>query len=230
MRLRAGDVDALLGAARDMHEEIGVRLLRGRLAAVALHIGHRAADHEIPSLNAGEKILEPAVIGGAVLAIEFEGHRVKCVERIHADAALEAGAGELTEPPLHLVLHDEIGRAFRNMQKTIHALAREWRDGGGQFRVPDGEIIGFGNRVDRGPDDRMVDRLRNPFAHQIDLELTPAQALDIFGARTDRISRERAAGHAACTDFLIHIELLPMSFASSLSKLALLGQRTDYRP
>ena len=32
------------------------------------------------------------------------------LKRIHADAALEAGAGELAEPPLHLVLHHQVFR------------------------------------------------------------------------------------------------------------------------
>jgi hypothetical protein len=47
-----------------------------RLRAVALGIGHRAADHDIRGLRAGEEGEEAFVIVGAVRRIDVEGHRM----------------------------------------------------------------------------------------------------------------------------------------------------------
>jgi len=72
------------------------------------------------------------------------------IERIHADAALEAGAGQLTETPLHLVLHDEIGGTRGDVQEAIDAIAGEGRDGGSEFRILVGEIVGLATALIEG--------------------------------------------------------------------------------
>jgi hypothetical protein len=128
------------------------------------------------------------------------------IQRIHADATLEAGPRQLPEAALHLVLHDKIGGARRNMEETIDALAGQRRHRGSEFRIAVREVVSLRNRVDRGPDDRMVDRLGDQFAHQVDLQISAPQALNVIGPRPDRISRKR--GVTACSNFLIHLECL----------------------
>ena len=58
--------------------------------------------------------------------IDLISHRVQRIERIHADTTLEASAGQLSQPPLHLVLQDDILHVRSNMQETVDMLAGEW--------------------------------------------------------------------------------------------------------
>ncbi len=86
------------------------------------------------------------------------------VERVHADAALEAGAGELPEPALHLVLHHQVGRALGDVQKAVDALAGERRDRRRKLRVAHRQVVGLGHGVDRRANDRVIDRLVDELA------------------------------------------------------------------
>ena len=51
VHLGAGDVNAFVVALDHMQEQIGIALLVRRLGAVALRIGHGAADHDIGGLR-----------------------------------------------------------------------------------------------------------------------------------------------------------------------------------
>ena len=67
------------------------------------------------------------------------------------------------------------------------------RHRGREFGIAVREVVGLRDRVDRGPDDRMVDRLGDRLAHQVDVQISAPQALNVFGPRSDRISRNREA-------------------------------------
>ena len=111
MHLGAGDVDALVVALGHVQEQVGVALLVRRLGAVALRIGHGAADDDVGRLRALEEGEEALVIVGALLGVDVEGHRMAGADGVEPDAALEAGAGAPPELALHLVLGDELGGA-----------------------------------------------------------------------------------------------------------------------
>ncbi len=78
-----------------------------RFGAVALGIGHGAADHHIGGLRALEEGEEALVIIGAVLGVDVEGHGVAGADGVETDAALKAGSGAAAELALHLMLGDE---------------------------------------------------------------------------------------------------------------------------
>ncbi len=142
VRLGAADTHAVLGAPGDVHEQVGVGLLVRRLAAVALDVGHRAADHEVLALHVGEEALQPRVVRRAVLLVDLERHRVQRVEGVHAHAALKAGAGELAEAALHLVLRDQVVDAGAHVQEAVDALAGERRNHARQLGVLHRQVVG----------------------------------------------------------------------------------------
>ena len=189
VRLGATDIDAFGSTTHDMKEEVRIGLLRRRSAAIALHVGHRTANDHVCALHARQELLEPRVVVGPALLVQIVCHRVQRVERIHADAALEARARQLPKTALHLVLHDEIAGARGDMEEAVYAATGEGRDGGSQFGILVREIVSLRDRVDRRPDDGVVDRLFDELAHQIDLQPTTPEAFDVFGAGLDRIPR-----------------------------------------
>jgi hypothetical protein len=186
MRLGPAD-DHAAGAPLDHPaEQVGVVLVGRALAAVALGVGHRPADHEVLRLHGLDERQQARVVAGAVLPVDRPGRGVQRVDRVHADAALEAGAGELAEAPLHAVLHDDVLHALRDVQEAVDALTRRADDGGGERGVLGGEVVGAGDRVDRRADDRVIDGLRDLLAHVEDPQAARAQALDVLGAAGDR--------------------------------------------
>ena len=75
-----------------------------------------------------------------MLLVDVVGDRVQRVDRVHADAALKAGAGALAEPALHAVLHHHVVDALGDLQEAVHALAGELGLRGGQLGVLLGEV------------------------------------------------------------------------------------------
>jgi hypothetical protein len=69
----AADDDAVGALFDDADEQVGVGLLAGFLAAVALDVGHRAGDHQVVVLNVLHVRDEPLVIVGAALFVDFVG-------------------------------------------------------------------------------------------------------------------------------------------------------------
>ena len=110
VHLRAGDIDAFVVAPRHVQEQVDIALLMRRLGAVALRIGHGAADDDIGGLRALEEGEKAPVIIGAVLGVDIEGHGMAGADGIEPDAALKAGAGAAAEFALHLMLGDQFGR------------------------------------------------------------------------------------------------------------------------
>ncbi len=180
--LGAADHDPVVAPLDDAEVEVGVGLLGRALAAVALGVGHRAADDEVQLLHAADERAAALVIGRAVLLVDLVGHRIQRVDGVHADAALEAGAGELAEAALHAVLRHHVVRALGDVQEAVHRLAAEARVSQGQLRLGHREVVGGRHGVDGRPDHRVVDRLLDPLAEEVDLEAAAAQALDVAPA------------------------------------------------
>ena len=90
-----------------------------RLRAVALGIGHGAADHDIGRLRPLEEGKKALVIIGAGFGVDIEGHRMAGADCVEPDAALKAGAGAAAEFALHLMLGDEFGRVHRHVEEAV---------------------------------------------------------------------------------------------------------------
>ena len=204
--LGTGDVNPVLGATRDVQVHVGIGLRAWRLAAVALDVGHGASDHHVAALRHGDERLEALVIGGAALRVDLEGDRMQRVERVHSDAALEAGARELAKSALHLVLHDQVFGALGDVQEAVHPSPGVGRVRRGERRIAHREVVGLRDRVDRWTDHRMVHRLGDALAKQVNLEIAAAQALDVFGAGADRYGFGRG-GRGPCGGFCHGIPL-----------------------
>ncbi len=56
-----------------MDVEVGILLLMRRLRAVALDVGHGAADDLIAALDAGKKGFQTLVVGGAMPLVDLAG-------------------------------------------------------------------------------------------------------------------------------------------------------------
>jgi hypothetical protein len=192
MRLGAADIHALVGTPAHMHEHVGIGLLVRCLAAITFRIGHRPADHEAGALHLRDKIDEAPVITGAVRRVDVESDGMQCIDRIHAHAALEAGTGQLPEPALHLVLQDQVLRTAGHMQKPVDAFAGVRRHGGTKLRIAQRQFVGFSHRIDRRPDERVIDRLVNEFTEQEHAQLSATQTGDVILGAANRLAHSRS--------------------------------------
>ena len=106
----------------------------------------------------------------------------KRVQRVHADAALEAASGQRSQEPPHLAFLDEIVRALVNMGEAVDPLSGEM--GNGRHDLPVFrlvcEIVGESHCVHRRTDQRMVHDVSNPFAEKMHLQVQFFQALPVL--------------------------------------------------
>src|SRR4030042_3889953 len=119
MRFCPSHDDPIRLTFNDMEEEIGISLLRGAFTPVPLDLGHGAVKHEIVFLNVFQIIKKPLVVLGTFSLIYLIGYAREGVQRIPANAALEAGASFLAEQTQCLDLTDEILRAGVNRAEKI---------------------------------------------------------------------------------------------------------------
>ena len=108
MRLGSSNPDSLVGAIHDVNIEIRILLLVRRQRTIAFDVRHGTANNKVSFVHLGEKGEKPCVIPGAVFLVDFVRHGMQRVQRIHANAALKARAGQLSQSALHFVLHDQI--------------------------------------------------------------------------------------------------------------------------
>jgi hypothetical protein len=193
--LRPADGDALGRPRGHPDEQVRVGLPVRRQRAVALDVGHGAPDDQVAPVHRREEGLHPLVVRGAVLLVDLIGDRVEGVEGVHAHASLEARPGDLSELALHLVLQDEVLGVGTDVEEPAHGLPGEGRDDGRELGMGLGEVVGGGDGVDRGPDDRVVDGLVDLLPHQEHPELAAPQALDVLGAGADRPGRAGRSVH-----------------------------------
>jgi hypothetical protein len=147
MRFSSPHVKTFLVTAHHMHMYIRVLLEMRRLAAISLDIGHRSTDHQVLILHLCQIGKEPLMVICAMSFIDLKGDGVDRIQRVHTDAALEAGTSILSHSSLHLPLHDEFISALSNMQKAIRALSCDRRDHAGQLRLSKSQIVGFGHGI-----------------------------------------------------------------------------------
>ena len=117
--LSAGNVYAVSGALYNVQEQIRISLLGRSEGTVALNVGHSAVNCEVLILHAGQELEEVLVVLGAASLVGLERSRINGVCRVHADTALEAGCGLLTEQTLHFYFLYQIFRTLMNMSETI---------------------------------------------------------------------------------------------------------------
>ena len=77
--LRAGNVNAVLGALDNVQEQIRIRLLGRRQTAVALNVGHSAVNAPIVVLHIGPELDEILVVLGAASLVGLKGGGVNRV-------------------------------------------------------------------------------------------------------------------------------------------------------
>ena len=122
MRLGALDVESLIGAPRDVHEEIWICLVAWAFAAITLWIRHTGADNQVVGLRFLQEVNVALVIGRTVLLIDVVGNREQYAQGIEPSTALEAGSSELPHAPLHLIFLDEVFSRFGYMEEAVDLL------------------------------------------------------------------------------------------------------------
>ncbi len=158
VELGAAHDHAVALAGDDAQVEVGVGLVLGALAAVALGVGHRSVDHHVLRLNAGPVLAEAAVVVGAVLLVALVGHAEHGVGGVHADAALEAAGGHVAAVALHQHLVDQVLGALVKMGEAVDLLAGEGRPHAEQLaaRLVVGAVEGGCDGSDGGRSEGMV--------------------------------------------------------------------------
>ncbi len=124
VRLGAAHDDAVVALLDDVHVHVGVGLLVRRQRAVALGVGHGAVGDEVVVLQVLHVLLEALVVVGAPGLVGLVGDRVEGVDGVHADAALEAGAGLLAQQALHLDLLGEVLGGLVDVGEAVDASCR----------------------------------------------------------------------------------------------------------
>src|SRR5690606_11054512 len=184
------------GTLDDADEEIGIGLLARTAAPIALGVGHGAAEDEVLALERLEEAPEPRVVLGAVRLVALVGDGVEGVEGVHAHAALEAGAGELTEAALHLVLRHHVLGALGHVEEAAHAVAEARAGDARELGLGDGQVVGGGHGLDRRADQRVVDGLLDLLAEDVDVEAAPAERADVVFTGQDRHGRSSLSRRA----------------------------------
>mmetsp|Transcript_430 Transcript_430/g.1661 ORF Transcript_430/g.1661 Transcript_430/m.1661 type:complete len:510 (-) Transcript_430:387-1916(-) len=159
VRLGAADDDAVGPPVDDANEEVGVGLARRSLGPIALGIGHRAADDEVVRLDVRDERAEAIVVRRPVSGVHEMRHRPARVDRVHADAPLEAGPRALSERALHEVLRDDVLGARAHVREPVHAAAYDVRERRRELGLRLGEAIRLGDGV-HGWGDHRVRRVR----------------------------------------------------------------------
>ncbi len=195
VHLGSADHNTVGMAFDDVDEEVGISLVGRGFGAVTFGVGHGSAQGEVFLLHVAQEGLEALVVLGAVGRVDGVGDGEEGVDGVHANAALEAGSGELAEFALHAVLGDDVGHAFGDVEKAVDVLVGERRVGGGARGVFESEIVGAGDGVDGGADDGMVDRLRDAVSHEVNAQGAVTEAFDIVGAGANHSGVPRALSY-----------------------------------
>ena len=116
------DVEPRIGAARDVHEEVWIRLLAGAFAAITLGICHTGTDNQVVGLCFLQEVDVALVIGRAVLLIDIVGNREQHAQGVEPSTALKTGTGELAHAPLHLIFLDQIFSRFGYVEEAVNLL------------------------------------------------------------------------------------------------------------
>ena len=180
--LGAADHDAIGAALHDMDVHVGVRLLAGRLGAVALGVGHGAVHGQVVVLDVGQELLEVLVVVGAVLLVDLEGGGEHGVEGVHAHAALEAGSGLLAQQALHFHLVHQVLGGLVQVGEAVDGVARQAGLHGHEVRVLGvlGQGVGHGHAVDAGADHGVVHPVVDLLAEHVHPGVQLAQAVNVF--------------------------------------------------
>ncbi len=105
--LGARDHHAARTTLHHVHVGIGVGLLMGAQAAIALGISHRDGHGEVARLRVVHILEKARVVVGAVLGIDAMGRLEHCVEAVHGEVA-HGAAGLLAHHPGELQLVHQV--------------------------------------------------------------------------------------------------------------------------
>ena len=182
MRFRTADNHTILAALNYMQEKIRIRLGVRRLAAVALRVGHRPVHGQVILLAVDHKLFESLMIICAVLFVDFIGGRKLSIKSIHSNAALEAGCRLLTAESLHFNLIAEIIGILMNVCKAVHDFSCVRGNGCHQLCILRilRQIISHAHRIERRPENRVVNRIFHFFSEHVDFRMHLADALNIL--------------------------------------------------
>jgi len=150
VHLRAADHDAVGPPFDDVRKQIRIGLLGRRKRAVAFRIGHSAHHHHVGFLNMEQVLFKPLEVIGGMFLIRVVGGHIGGVERVKADAALEARSRFVGNETHHQNLLDQIVDALMNVGKPVDLLSAEVRDSRHQVFVfrPQGQLIRERRRID----------------------------------------------------------------------------------
>ena len=180
--LGAADHDAVGAALHHVDVHIGIGLLMGSLAAVALGVGHSAVHRQVVVLDVDQELLEILVVVGSVLLVDLVGGGEHGVEGVHAHTALEATGGLLTQQALHLYLFHQILAGLVEVGKAVDFVAGQAGGGGHQVLILGilGQRVGHGHAVDGGADHGVIHPVVDLLAKHVDAGVQLTQGVDIL--------------------------------------------------
>jgi len=180
--LGAAHDNAVFSFFHNMGVQIRIGLTAGRQTAVAFRIGHGAVDNKIFFLHHFKKPDKSIMVLRAEFLIHFERDAVHGIDGIHADTALETGAGFLSQQPLHFYFFDQVFRALMQMAETVYLFS-------GQMRFRRHQIFMLG-ALSQGvrhfygihgrPDDWMIGGAFHLFTQKVDFQIHFTQAFFVL--------------------------------------------------
>ena len=123
VRLGAADDDAVGVALDDVQVHVGVVLVGGALAAVALDVRDRGRRHELLALEAAHVVEDALVVGGAVRAVDVDGRDHQRLQLVPADARVPAQGRALGQQLRGLEVLEQVLGARRHVPEDVAVLA-----------------------------------------------------------------------------------------------------------
>ena len=152
-------------------------------AAISLALHEMQSDVQpVIVLYIGPELDEILVVLGAASLVGLERSRINGVCRVHADTALEAGCGLLTEQTLHFYLFDQVIGGLVQMGKAIYLLAGQVGGRGHQIFILRVlcKLVSRGKGVKRRTHDRIVHDVLDLLAEAVQIEVQLSQGFDVL--------------------------------------------------
>ena len=172
VHLGAIDHDAVRTPLHHAQVQVGIALLKGALASVALWIRNARADKEVSVLHILEPFHKSLVVIRVVFLINLKRCGVIRVGCIHNCAPLETASCLLPHEPLHLYLLEHILLRHQQVVKPVDFFsAQQMRCGRHQILILRlmRHLIGQLDTVGGGPQHRMIQRFNNPLTHVVNV-------------------------------------------------------------
>ena len=183
MRFCPADYHAVVSSLHDAQIQVRVRLCVGCQTPVTLRVRHGTVHRKVCLLNVMQIFFEILMIMCSILLIDVICGRILSVKCIHTYTSLETCSRLLSTKSLHLYLVSQIIRTHVNVIKPVDFPSVRQRHRHQCFMLRNlCKIIRHFYRIQRRPQDRVIDRIFDFLTKHIHLEIQFPHAFYILFA------------------------------------------------